>query len=38
MIILNDEVAAKKYYHEWYYVVEGKIVMLRQYTIDIVKE
>lgn len=35
---VKDGVETKKYYHEWYYVVEGKIVTWRQYTIDILGE
>jgi hypothetical protein len=31
-------VESKKYYHEWYYIIDGKIVMWRQYAIDNVKE
>lgn len=34
---VQDGVESKKHYHESYYVVEGKIVMYRQYTIDIVE-
>jgi hypothetical protein len=33
-----DGVTEKKHYHEWYYVVEGKIVFFRQYTMDILPE
>ncbi len=32
---VEDGVTTKKSYHEWYYVIEGKIVMWRQYTLDI---
>ena len=32
---VKDDVETKKYYHESYYVVDGKIVGWRQYTIDI---
>ncbi len=33
-----DGVETKKYYHESYYVIEGKIVMYRQYKMDILGE
>jgi hypothetical protein len=32
---VKDGVETKKYYHESYYIIEGKIVMWRQYTIDV---
>lgn len=32
---VKDSVVTKKHYHEWYYIVEGKIVMWRQFTSDI---
>jgi hypothetical protein len=35
---VKDNIELKRYYHEWYYVVEGKIVMLKQYTIEITEE
>ena len=33
----KDGVETKKSYHESYYIIEGKIVMWRQYTIDILE-
>ena len=32
---VEDGVTEKKSYHEWYYIIEGKIVMWRQYSLDI---
>ena len=34
---IKDGVETKKSYHESYYIIEGKIVMWRQYTIDILE-
>jgi len=34
----KDGVTTKKHYHEWYYIVDGKIVMWRQFTSDIKDE
>jgi hypothetical protein len=32
---VKDGVTSKTSYHEWYYIIEGKVVMWRQYTMKI---
>ena len=32
---VKDGITTKKSYHEWYYIIEGKIVMWRQYSLDL---
>ena len=32
---IKGGVITKKHYHEWYYVIDGKIVLWRQFTQDI---
>ena len=33
--LVSGEMEEKTHYHEWYYVIDGKIVMWRQFTLNV---
>jgi hypothetical protein len=35
---VQDGIESRKYYHEWYHVINGKVVMWKEYTLDIKDE